>query len=125
MPRSKPPYDIRVRLVLIGLLAGFFSALFGVGGGVVIVPLLLAFCGWQARAATATSLAAIGVTALSGVIAYAVHGDVRVGYAALVGVPAALSVAGATALQQRLRMRTIEFLFAAFLVGVAVWLFVK
>ena len=114
-----------MRLVLIGLLAGFFSALFGVGGGVVIVPLLLAFCGWQARAATATSLAAIGVTALSGVIAYAVHGDVRVGYAALVGVPAALSVAGATALQQRLRMRTIEFLFAAFLVGVAVWLFVK
>jgi uncharacterized protein len=114
-----------VRLVLIGLVAGFFSALFGVGGGVVIVPLLLVVCSWQPRAATATSLAAIGITAVSGVIAYAVHGDVRVGYAALVGVPAAVSVAGATALQQRLRMRTIEFLFAAFLLGVAVWLFVK
>jgi uncharacterized membrane protein YfcA len=114
-----------VKLVLIGLVAGFFSALFGVGGGVVIVPLLLLFCNWRARAATATSLAAIGVTAVSGVIAYAVHGDVRVSYAALVGVPAAVSVAGATAVQQRLRMRTIELLFAAFLVGVAVWLFVK
>ena len=112
-------------LVLIGLVAGFFSALFGVGGGVVIVPLLLVLCSWQARAATATSLAAIGVTAISGVIAYALHGDVRVEYAALVGVPAAVSVAGATALQQRLRMRTIELLFAAFLLGVAVWLFVK
>ena len=54
-----------------------------------------------------------------------VHGDVRVGYAALVGVPAAVSVAGATALQQRLRIHTIELLFAAFLLGVAVWLFVK
>jgi len=114
-----------VALVLIGLVAGFFSALFGVGGGVVIVPLLLVLCSWQARAATATSLAAIGVTAISGVIAYALHGDVRVEYAALVGVPAAVSVAGATALQQRLRMRTIELLFAAFLLGVAVWLFVK
>ena len=114
-----------MKLVLIGLLAGFFSALFGVGGGVVIVPLLLAFCSWQARAATATSLAAIGVTAVSGVVAYAIHGDVRVGYAALVGVPAAVTVAGATAVQQRLRTRTIELLFAAFLVGVAVWLFVK
>jgi uncharacterized protein len=114
-----------VRLVLIGLVAGFFSALFGVGGGIVIVPLLLLMCAWQARAATATSLAAIGITALSGVIAYAVHGDVRVGYAALVGLPAALSVAGATALQQRLRTRTIELLFAAFLLGVAVWLFLK
>lgn len=114
-----------MKLVLIGLLAGFFSALLGVGGGVIIVPLLLAFCSWQARAATATSLAAIGVTALSGVVAYAVHGDVRVGYAALVGLPAAVSVVGATAVQQRLPMRTIELLFAAFLAGVAVWLFVK
>jgi len=114
-----------VRLVLIGLVAGFFSALFGVGGGVVIVPLLLLLCAWQARVATATSLAAIGVTAVSGVVGYALHGDVRVGYAALVGVPAAVSVVGATALQQRLRTRTIELLFAVFLAGVSVWLFVK
>jgi uncharacterized protein len=114
-----------VRLVLIGLVAGFFSALFGVGGGIIIVPLLLLLCSWQAHAATATSLAAIGITALSGVAAYAVHGDVRVGYAALVGLPAAVSVAGATALQQRLRTRAVELLFALFVLGVAVWLFVK
>ena len=114
-----------MRLVLIGLVAGFFSALFGVGGGVVIVPLLLLLCAWQARVATATSLAAIGVTAVSGVVGYALHGDVRVGYAALVGLPAAVSVVGATALQQRLRTRTIELLFALFLAGVSVWLFVK
>ena len=114
-----------MRLVFIGLVAGFFSALFGVGGGIVIVPLLLLLCGLQARMATATSLAAIGITAVSGVTAYAIHGDVNVGYAALVGLPAAVSVAGATALQQRLRTRTIELLFAAFLLGVAIWLFVK
>jgi uncharacterized protein len=114
-----------VRLVLIGLVAGFFSALFGVGGGIIIVPLLLVLGAWHARAATATSLAAIGITAVSGVIAYAIHGDVRVEYAALVGLPAAVSVAGATALQQRLRTRTIELSFAAFILGVAVWLFVK
>jgi uncharacterized membrane protein YfcA len=114
-----------VRLVLIGLVAGFFSALFGVGGGIVIVPLLLLLCTWQAHAATATSLAAIGIIALSGVIGYALHGDVRVGYAALVGLPAAASVVGATTLQQRLHTRTIELAFAAFLLGVAIWLFVK
>jgi uncharacterized membrane protein YfcA len=114
-----------VRLVLIGLVAGFFSALFGVGGGIVIVPLLLLVSAYETRAATATSLAAIGVTAVSGVIAYAFHGDIEVGYAALVGIPAAISVAGATALQQRLKTRTVELMFAAFLVGVAVWLFVK
>jgi uncharacterized protein len=114
-----------VRLVVIGLVAGFFSALFGVGGGIIIVPLLLVVCAFDARSATATSLAAIGVTAISGVIGFAIHGDVRVEYAALVGLPAAVSVAGATALQQRLRTRTIELLFAVFLLAVAVWLFLE
>jgi uncharacterized membrane protein YfcA len=114
-----------VRLVFIGLAAGFFSALLGVGGGTVIVPLLLLLCAWEARAATATSLAAIGITAISGVVAYALHGDVRVAYAALVGLPAAVSVAGAAAVQQRIHTRAIELLFAVFLLGVAVWLFVK
>jgi len=36
-----------VRLVAIGLVAGLFSALFGVGGGIVIVPLLLLTGGWS------------------------------------------------------------------------------
>ena len=114
-----------MRLVLIGLVAGFFSALFGVGGGIVIVPLLLLTAGFSERPAMATSLAAIGITAVSGVIAYAIHGDVNVGYAALVGLPAAGSVSFATALQQRLRTRTVELLFAGFMVTVAVWLFLK
>ena len=52
-----------MRLVLIGLVAGVFSSLFGVGGGIVIVPALVAR-GWQAHRATATSLAAIGATAV-------------------------------------------------------------
>ena len=114
-----------MRLVLIGLVAGFFSALFGVGGGIVIVPLLLLVCAWDARSAAATSLAAIGITALSGVVAYWYHGEIRPGYAALVGIPAAVGALGGTALQQRVHARTIELLFAGFLVGVAVWLFLK
>ena len=114
-----------MRLVLIGLVAGFFSALFGVGGGIVIVPLLLLLCRWTAHTATTTSLAAIGVTALSGVITYAFHGDVSVKYAALVGLPAAVGAVGGTTLQQRLRTRTIELLFAAFVLGTAVWMFLK
>ena len=114
-----------MRLVLIGLVAGFFSALFGVGGGIVIVPLLLLLCAWNARNATATSLAAIGVTALSGVVAYWIHGEVRPAYAALVGLPAAAGAVGGTTLQQRINVRTVELLFAVFILGIAVWLFLK
>lgn len=114
-----------MRLVAIGLVAGFFSALFGVGGGIVIVPLLLLYAHFETRPATATSLAAIGITALSGVIAYSVHGDVRPAYAALVGLPAAAGALGGTALQRRLRVKTVELLFALLVLAIAVWLFVK
>ena len=106
--------------MLIGLAAGFFSALFGVGGGIVIVPLLVIVCRWELRAASATSLAAIGITATAGVIAYVVHGEVRPVYAALLGVPAAVGAAGGAALQQRLHARTLSFLFAALLFGIAI-----
>lgn len=109
-----------MRLILIGLTAGFFSALFGVGGGIVIVPLLLLVGGWELRSATATSLAAIGITATAGVITYVAHGQVKPAYAALVGIPAALGAFAGTTLQQRLPVRTLSFLFAALLVAIAV-----
>ena len=109
-----------MRLILIGLTAGFFSALFGVGGGIVIVPLLLLVGGWELRSATATSLAAIGITATAGVITYVAHGQVKPAYAALVGLPAALGAFAGTTLQQRLPVRTLSFLFAALLAAIAV-----
>ena len=114
-----------MRLILIGLAAGFFSALFGVGGGVVIVPLLLLVARWEIRSATATSLAAIGITATAGVITYVAHGEVRPVYAALVGIPAAAGAVGGTALQQRLPVRTLAFLFAALLVAIAIRLLLQ
>ena len=114
-----------MRLILIGLTAGFFSALFGVGGGIVIVPLLLLISRWELRSASATSLAAIGITATAGVLTYLVHGQVKPGYAALVGIPAAFGALGSTALQQRLPVRTLSFLFAAMLVAIAVRMLVQ
>jgi uncharacterized protein len=105
-----------VRLVLIGLVAGFFSALFGVGGGIVIVPLLLLVAGFAEREATGTSLAAIGIIALVGSIAYGVRGEVHFGYAALVGLPAAAGAIVGVAVQQRLPVRVLTFGFAVLLV---------
>jgi uncharacterized membrane protein YfcA len=113
-----------VRLVLIGLVAGFFSALFGVGGGIIVVPLLVTFVGLNPRPATGTSLAAIGLTAAAGTIAYGLHGDVQPGAAALIGIPAAIgAVAGATA-QQRLATRSLTFGFALLLTAVGIRLLV-
>ena len=59
-----------LRLAVIGTLAGVFSALFGVGGGTVIVPLLILWLGYEEREATGTSLAAIVLIALLGVVGH-------------------------------------------------------
>jgi uncharacterized protein len=113
-----------VRLVLIGLAAGFFSALFGVGGGIVIVPLLLLLLRYDERLASGTSLAAITIIALVGALLYGLRGEVDFGYAALVGVPAAAGAVVGAALQQRVSARLFGLAFAALLVVVGVVLLV-
>jgi uncharacterized membrane protein YfcA len=113
-----------MRLVLIGVVAGFLSALFGVGGGILVVPLLILAARFEPRPAMATSLAAIGITALAGTIVYASAGEVDPTLALLVGVPAAAGATVGTAVQQRASGPALSYLFALFLVGVAVVLLV-
>lgn len=109
----------------IGLAAGLFSALFGVGGGLIVVPLLIMFFSFAPRLATGTSLAAIGLTALFGVIAYGILGRVQWGEAALIGFPAVLGVLAGTWIQQRVSARVLVLCFAAFLVVIAVRLLIQ
>jgi hypothetical protein len=111
-----------VRLVAIGLAAGVFSAFFGVGGGIVAVPLLVLFAGLPERAATATSLMAIAITASAGVVVYGLRGEVEVGYAALVGIPAAVGAIAGSAWQQRIRVSTLSYGFAALVTALGIWL---
>jgi uncharacterized membrane protein YfcA len=112
------------RLVAIGAVAGIFSSLFGVGGGIIVVPLLLLALRWDERAATATSLAAILVTALAGVVVYAWHGEVQPAEAALVGIPGAFGALAGTTLQQRVTNRALAAGFALLLAVVGVTLLV-
>ena len=112
------------KLILIGIVAGLFSALFGVGGGIIVVPLLLLLSRWRQRPAMATSLAAIGIIAMAGTISYGLHGELKPGAAAIVGIPAAFGALAGTALQQRLANRTLSLLFALLLMGIGVKLLI-
>ena len=111
-----------MRLVGIGLVAGLFSALVGVGGGIVIVPLLILLLGFEAKPATGTSLAAILITAAAGVLLYALEGEVDVAHAALVGIPAMFGAVLGAAAQQRVTGRTVQLGFAALLATIGVWM---
>jgi uncharacterized membrane protein YfcA len=112
-------------LVGIGLVAGLFSTLFGVGGGVIVVPLLIMLLSFDPKPATGTSLAAIGITAAFGTLAYALRGRVEWDAAAMIGLPAVLGGLAGTWLQQRISSRLLVLLFAGFLVATAVRLFVE
>ena len=104
------------RLAAIGVAAGAFSGLFGVGGGTIIVPLLILWFGYEEREATGTSLAAIVVIAGFAVGVHGALGNVDVAKGVLIGVPAIGGVVTGTALQQRLSPRVVSGLFAVLLV---------
>ena len=61
---------------LTGFTAGLAGGLFGVGGGILLVPMLIAFFALSQHQAHGTSLAAIGATAVAGLVVYGLHGQV-------------------------------------------------
>ena len=108
-----------MRLAAIATLAGIFSALFGVGGGTIIVPLLLMWLGYEEREATGTSLAAIVLIALFGVAGHGAFGNVDLEDGLLITPPAVAGVVAGAALQQRVSERGVSAVFALLLVASA------
>jgi uncharacterized membrane protein YfcA len=113
-----------LRLAVIGTAAGFFSGLFGVGGGTIMVPLLILWLGYREREATGTSLMAIVLIATVGAGIQALYGNVHPLEALIVGAPAIAGVIAGTALQQRVPERAVAYAFSALLVASAVLLVV-
>jgi uncharacterized membrane protein YfcA len=68
-----------LRFVVIGLIAGVASGFFGIGGGVLVVPMLIYWLGWSQHRATGTSLAVLlPPVGLAAVLAYYRTGNVDV-----------------------------------------------
>ncbi|WP_396160647.1 sulfite exporter TauE/SafE family protein [Flavobacterium sp.] len=79
--------QIILSLILIGILAGVLSGLVGVGGGIIMVPLLVMFFGFNQHQAQGTSLAVlvVPVTAVA-VFNYYKEGQINIKYAAIIAV---------------------------------------
>ena len=114
-----------VLAVIIGLIAGFASGYVGVGGGFIMVPLMTAWLGIPMKRTSGTSLIAIIILAIPGVIqqAFLGHIDYLAGIMLCVGaIPGA--VLGAW-LVPRVPERTLRFIFAGLLAIAAVMLVVN
>lgn len=105
---------------IIGMVAGFASGYVGVGGGFLMVPLFVALLGLTMKKASGTSLIAVVLLAIPGVITQCLHGNVdfMAGIAVAIGsIPGALI--GAT-LIRHIPERKLRFLFGFFLLLAAV-----
>jgi uncharacterized protein len=107
-----------VIFVLIGLVAGFFSALFGVGGGILFVP-TLTWLGLTQLHAEATSLLAIIPTVIVGVWRHNRYGNVRWKSAAVIGVASIGAAVGGAQVAESLPESTLRKLFAVLLLFTA------
>jgi uncharacterized membrane protein YfcA len=108
-----------VLAVLLGLAAGVLAGMFGVGGGILFVPTLVAL-GLDHHDATGTSLLAIIPTVLVGTWRQSRYGNVRWRAAAVLGVAAAVSAQAGVVLAEALSDTTLRRLFAGLLVVVAI-----
>ncbi|WP_072314946.1 sulfite exporter TauE/SafE family protein [Agrococcus sp. Marseille-P2731] len=110
-------------LVGIGLLSGFLSGMFGIGGGIVIVPLLVLLAKFPRKLAAGTSLGAIVPAALVGVASYAAVGHVDWLVALILVVGSVVGAQLGAHLLHKLPVLAIRWAFIVFLAAVAVSLF--
>ena len=106
----------------IGLIAGLASGYVGVGGGFIMVPLMLSIIGIPMRKASGTSLIAVMILAIPGVIEQGIIGNINylAGIAIVIGtIPGA--VIGAK-LVTKVPERTLRLLFGCFLIVAAAML---
>lgn len=105
-------------LVGFGFLVGVYSALFGIGGGILLVPLMIAL-GADIKTASATALVIIIPTALSGVLWEWSYHRVDWALAILLAVGAMVGSFGGVAVKNALASLTLRRGFATLLVLVA------
>ena len=105
--------------VLSGLLIGALSGLIGIGGGVLLVPLLVIGFGFSQHVAQGTSLAALIPTSIVGAVTHLRQGslDMRAGVA--MGLAGMVGAAGAAVVAQHVHGKVLERLFGLLLLFAA------
>jgi uncharacterized membrane protein YfcA len=113
------------RLATIGGAGGLLSGLLGVGGGLIMVPLLVFWAGYRQRDAHAMSLGAIIPISLASVITFGAAGEVRVGYAVALTLGSIVGARVGVGLLSRIGERPLKIAFGLFAAAVSILLFVR
>lgn len=125
---ERPRRDARTAWTWIGIgaLAGIIAGLFGKGGGIVIVPVLIAFFGFKPKEATATSLAALQLpVGLPAVWVYAREGSLDWVAAGWIAGGILLGAIVGTRIAIGLSSATFKKVYGVFLIGVSLYLMLR
>ncbi len=124
MPRTPdgytPPVTVPApRAVALGFVAGLVGGLFGIGGGVIVVPGLVLWLGFEQHRASGTSVATIVASAGAALITFAGDGSVDWGAAAVITSGAVTGAAIGARILHRIPAATLRRVFAIVLVVAA------
>ena len=122
---QRGPKRLDRQLVVIGVLGGVLSGLLGVGGGIVMVPLLVLWARYGQRDAHAASLGAIIPISIAGIATYGVAGEVKIGPAIALAAGSIFGAQIGAGLLARIDERLLKGVFGAFLLAVAVLMVVR
>lgn len=114
-----------VPIMGIGLLAGLLSGLFGVGGGVVMVPLQMLILRESIKAAVRTSLGAIVAIAASGLVQHTLNNNVLWIPGIALGIGGILGAQFGARLLPKLPDQLVGVLFRILLIALAVYMFIR
>ncbi|WP_022870106.1 sulfite exporter TauE/SafE family protein [Yaniella halotolerans] len=121
---AKPARRNWFGLVLLGLAVGVSSGLFGIGGGIIILPALVYLLGYKTRIAVGTSLLAVVLPSIVGVISYAAESNVNLLMAALLAAGSIFGAPIGSWLLSIVPQRAVQWGFIAFMILVIISLFV-
>jgi len=126
---SRAVVTYRIKRLPVGIIASFLagnlSSLLGIGGGIIKVPVLNAWCGVPLRAAAATSAFMIGVTATAGAVIYYGHGQLVPALAAAAVLGVQLGSWGGMRFGQRASAKWLKTMMAAVLFIVSALMFLR
>jgi uncharacterized protein len=110
---------------LIGFLAGLFGGLVGLGGGIIMIPLMVGILKLDQHKAHGTSLVALVFTGISGAVAYGLKGSVNVLAALLLAVTAITTARAGARYAHALPEWMLRRSFGGFLLLISVFLLSK
>jgi uncharacterized membrane protein YfcA len=111
--------------LVIGLIAGVASGLFGIGGGVLIVPALSLWAGFSQEQSIGTSLAVLlPPVGLAAVLEYYRHGNVNLKAALLIAVGVFVGAWLGAVLANRMGEPWLKLAFGVFVIGLGIWIVV-